>query len=390
MKYYSGKLNSVFVSRFNYPNTSVSLLVGNDSLNKKENKSLLPTPLLYRKINSQINDIVKSRKSLLNSAFQSGIYEKTKRINDMHELIMARKPVDVEVNFKKNIINSNDLTFDNKNIDMPISKYNDITQFKAISNVPFIKPVEKIYYDKDISLTQAFKILNKKVDIYKLIDLFSSGALGKKLNKKLVPTKWSITASDDIASKHLIEEIRNFKFLSKFELYYSYYLGNHYLSILLPSFWSYELYEFSIDNVIDKDKLILNKSNHQLITLNDNHTDYEGFYGRKEYAYNCVGGYYAVRNSLTKYLYERKKQASALIFRFIDKSYYKPLGVWVCREASNFNYGKSIGFFDNYENAIKALNEFSLKLGISNLNQFINGSLLLKEYNQQKSLKNYF
>lgn len=385
MKSYVGKLSNVFVSRFSYPNTSVSLLLGNDNIqHKKQNYSLLSNPLLYRKENKPINEILKDRKSILNSAFESRIFERSRRINDMHEIVMARNPVDVEVDLTKNIINSNSLLYDKQNVDMPITNYNDISKFKATSNVSLIKPVEKIYYDKDITLTDAFKTLNKQLEIYKLIDLFSSGALGKKLNKKLVPTRWGITASDDIASKQLVDEIRNFNFLNKIELYYSNYLGNHYLSILLPSSWSYELYEFGVKGIINKE---INKPQ---IILQNPHTDYEGFYGRKEYAFNCAGGYYAVKYSLTKYLHERKKQASALIFRFIDESYYKPMGVWVCREASNFSYGKAIGFYDNYESALKALNDFSKQLGVLNLDNSIRGSLLLKEYKTQKTLRSYF
>ncbi len=38
-------------------------------------------------------------------------------------------------------------------------------------------------------------------------DLLSAGTLGEKDNRKLVPTRWSITASDDTIGKHLVDEI---------------------------------------------------------------------------------------------------------------------------------------------------------------------------------------
>lgn len=62
-------------------------------------------------------------------------------------------------------------------------------------------------------------------------------------------------------------------------------------------------------------------------------TDVEDFYGRKTYASNTAGGYYAARLPILEYLEKEKKQASVIAIRIELPSYWASLGVWVCREA---------------------------------------------------------
>jgi len=404
--YYVGKLNNVFVSSSTYPSVNLSLLLKDDP----EQKSF-QLPSLYRRSLLKIPNIIYERKKLVNSYFKSGIHERSNKIDDVHLMTMASKPIDVEVDFKKQLSSSN-LIYDKQNIDIPIPKYNPLNSFKLTSTTPLIKPVEKIYYDKDITTIDAYSNLYNKVNIYRLIDMFSVGLFGRKLNKKLVPTKWSITANDDIASNNFIEELRDYRHIKSYELYYSNYLGNHYVTLLFPREWSYELFEFGVDGVItspieidnklelvskfqgikssyDKTKQLSSTKIDSKYYLDNYTTDYESYYGRKNYAVNCVGGYYSVRYSVAKFLYDRKKQASALTLRFVDKTYNTPMGVWVCREASNFSMAKSLGFFNNFDQAFKKLIEFSNQLGIVNLNKILKKSLLLNFHKFQKRIIDY-
>ncbi len=45
------------------------------------------------------------------------------------------------------------------------------------------------------------------------------GMLGLQKNRKLVPTKWSISATDDIISTNLTKEIENYPPIEVFEVY---------------------------------------------------------------------------------------------------------------------------------------------------------------------------
>jgi len=62
--------------------------------------------------------------------------------------------------------------------------------------------LRKKFYDTDVKAETAIDELHSKgVDNYKIQQSLSTGILGQEENRKLVPTRWSITASDDMISK---------------------------------------------------------------------------------------------------------------------------------------------------------------------------------------------
>ena len=157
---------------------------------------------------------------------------------------------------------------------------------------------------------------------YVLSKILSVGVLGLKKNKRLVPTRWSITATDDIIGKTLLKEIKGYKWLENFELFFGEFLGNQYLILLFPNIWSYELFELYTPGSS------WNPSNEIKAS-----TDIEWFSGRKDYAFSTAGGYYATRLPILEYLNKIKRQASALVIRIETPSYWAALGVWVVRES---------------------------------------------------------
>jgi hypothetical protein len=78
-------------------------------------------------------------------------------------------------------------------------------------------------------------------------------------------------------------------------------------------------------------------------------TDYENFYGRKSYATNTFGGYYATRLPILEFLERRKRQASVLAIRLETPSYWAALGVWVVRESVRKALSKKILDFRSIE-----------------------------------------
>ena len=79
------------------------------------------------------------------------------------------------------------------------------------------------------------------VEISKIQKCFSIGMLGKK--RKLTPTKWSITATDDIISKWLVHEILEMPQINSYETYHFEHLGNLFSIVLFPHRWMYEMIE---------------------------------------------------------------------------------------------------------------------------------------------------
>jgi len=85
-------------------------------------------------------------------------------------------------------------------------------------------------------------------------------------------------------------------------------------------------------------------------------TDFEFYRGRKSYASNITGAYYAARKSVCEYLYNIKKQARVLIFREVSGGYVVPLGVWVIRETVNdAMWASQPVILDNFSDAMKTM-----------------------------------
>ncbi|MBR9690015.1 MAG: hypothetical protein GOV01_03915 [Candidatus Altiarchaeota archaeon] len=146
-----------------------------------------------------------------------------------------------------------------------------------------------------------------------LVQVLSTGNLGIKSQRKLVPTRWAITAVDSVLAKNHFKDIRSAPQIKEFELYSTSHWDNHFLIILAPWGWGFEMLERWHDGDIIQ--------------------DWE--YGRlkAKYASNITGAYYSARLEVLKQLSERKKLASAIVIRQIGKEYVYPVGVWHVRES---------------------------------------------------------
>jgi hypothetical protein len=148
--------------------------------------------------------------------------------------------------------------------------------------------------------------------------LLSLGLLGKE--RKLVPTRWSITASDDMIGKSLREAVLDKPPIGGYELYSGEDLGNHFEILFLPGTYNFELVEIWMPrSVWSPDGFI--------------GSDSEGPRAKKDYS-SLAGGYYAARLAALERLATMGRQASILAVREISEGYWAPLGVWVVREVA--------------------------------------------------------
>ena len=78
---------------------------------------------------------------------------------------------------------------------------------RITSNVKIDRKVDKVIND-EIKSSEGINYLYKNnFSEYVLSKILSVGVLGLKKDKKLVPTRWSITATDDTIGKKLLENI---------------------------------------------------------------------------------------------------------------------------------------------------------------------------------------
>jgi DNA repair protein NreA len=118
-------------------------------------------------------------------------------------------------------------------------------------------------------------------------------------------------------------------------------------------------------------------------------TDYENFYGRKEYASATAGGYYASRLPIIEYLNSIKRQASVLVIRIETPSYWAGLGVWVVRESVRKALLNKMKFSDENEMKESAKKISQIKYNFDN-SDILKKSVLLNQIKTQKKLGQWF
>jgi len=368
-KEYYGDSPNVFVGEYGYPKLNVGLL-------STEFYSHNDEPLHWSRHNYEIGRIVDLRSVMVNSSFKVNIKDfKNKFLTVGKEITMASKPVDIEIGLEKkpkfHLAINQDL--------MPQGPRVNLEKARITENVKVPRVVEKAVGEDDWKAVSAMQAMYKKnIDVHHMTKLLSIGNLGVKMERKLVPTKWSITAVDSTLSKKLRDEVKDFQeydYVTHFGGHY----GNYYLILFFPEVWSYELFETYAGSA----STVRNKRT-------NTGTDYEGYKGRKKYAEETAGGYYATRLSLLEYLKRKKRQASCLVLRFITDEYYIPLGVWVVREAVKKALASKPIKFDSRDLMMGyARKKIKKDFWNYDLNQLLKRSRLLKNINEQSKLNRF-
>jgi hypothetical protein len=185
-------------------------------------------------------------------------------------------------------------------------------------------------------------LYRQNFDVYYLTGVLSSGVLGIQDNRKMVPTRWSITAVDDIIAKSLLSEVRDYPELGEFQVYENTYLENHFEVLMMPGKWEFELFEAWAPKTLwtmNSEKPVIQ-------------AEYEGFAGRTTYAMKEGGGYYAGRIGVAEKLRQMRKQARVVVFREIYEGYTIPVGVWEVRENVRHALEKQPKKFSNLKEAL--------------------------------------
>jgi hypothetical protein len=366
---------SVFVgSGLKYPNMNVGIL---SPIEREEDAWIYDDCKFWAKNDFGINDVVRLRESLLNSRVTQKAKDvrfNNKFLDIAKEIAVASKPVDVEIELKRKI----DFNRKRDRVLMPSALGAPLENARITSNVSINNKLDKVMND-DLKATDSIRYLYKNnFDEYSLSKILSIGVLGMKKDKKLVPTRWSITATDDIICKSLLEKVKTYKEIQDFSFNFGEFLGNQYLILFFPGIFSFELFELyfpgSSWNPSDEIKAC---------------TDLEFFDGRKEYAKECAGGYYATRLAITEYLESIKRQASVLVIRLETPSYWASLGVWVVRESVKKALEKQMKFSSKEELLSSCIKIGKIKYNFDSNLIFVK-SKLLKYLSNQKRLNDFF
>ncbi len=363
---------SVFVGRVGYPCVNVGIL---SPVKEVPNPELYDAPSIWSNKNYSIDQIISLRASLVNSRFKAQVKASSKFLDLSQEVGMASKPVDLEIDLKR----KPNFNMQFGKIALPMGPSAEIKSLELTENPKIHTKVDKVNSDTDLKASEALDYLYKNnFEVDFLSKILSIGSIGLKTNRKLVPTKWSITATDDIVGKYLIKEVKKHNILNDYWIFFDNYLGNYYFILLFPEVFSYELFEAYMP-------LNLQNQNSKLQTAHD----FEFYSGRKDYADDTVGGYYACRLAILEKLKILRKQATALVFRFVTNEYSTPLGVWVCRQTTRKALEKQGLKFESKELMLKYLKNLILDKFNYNIENLLKEANLLKNINQQTKLTNF-
>ncbi|MCR4327053.1 MAG: hypothetical protein NUV46_00545 [Nanoarchaeota archaeon] len=366
---------TVFIgSQLKYPLVNVGIL---SPVEKVEDAGIFDDPKIWAKNEFSITDVLKLRENLLNSRFQSKVTDSrvNKKFTELaKEIAISSGPVDVEIELKSKI-NFGKTT---DKVLTPNGMRAELKNAQITGNVKVETKVDRMMNDEVKANEGMSYLYSSGVNEYSLSKILSVGVLGLKKDKKMVPTRWSITATDDIIGKNLLKKVRDYKWLESHKLFTGEFMGNQYLILMFPNVWSFELFELYYPGSSWNSGNELKAS-----------TDSESYKGRTMYASNCAGGYYATRLPILEYLDSIKRQAGVLVIRLETPGYWASLGVWVVRESVR----KALFNFSNFESNHELIEE-SKKLALKQFNFDIDfvfkRSNLLKTYGTQKNLSNWF
>lgn len=359
---------SVFVGRIGYPYVYAGPMVPP----VHEDTSLYDIPELW--FGKSIDEIVGFRSLLIRGKHRVHVrrFEEAGKIMDhTRELALSVNPVDVELALTKpprrNLVLDDEV--------QPFGPSAPLRDLR-VGTASWDHQIEKAYYDTDLKAANAVRSLyDKGVLVTKIQRAFSVGAFGLKQNRRLVPTRWSITAVDSILSKDLMEKIKTYPEINEYRLYESRYLDNIFEVLMLPQAWSYESMEAWYPGTI------WNPSGQSVVMYSDR----EGYEGRTTYA-DIGGCYYAARLAVSELLAKERRQATVIVLREAHPGYIMPVGVWQVRENVRNAMKQTPLKFNTLDEALARISsQFQIPL-----QKWIQDSKLLQDALFQKRLTQYF
>lgn len=323
---------SIFVGRFGYPRVSVG------PLGVLEENVMLESPEKWGSLD--IPEFLSKRLSMIHGRTFRDVRSRDRVLESVREIAMSVRPSDVEMEFEKEPKVRE--IFDE--VIAPIGIAGEVRRLRVVDNPKIPRKVDELIYENLRAEEWVRELYESGFTNYYIEQLLSAGVAGSEKRRRLVPTRWAITATDDILGKLIIKRIRNYPEISEIRLFSGELMGNHFEILLLPGRFYFELMEIWMPRAWLSKTII--------------EVDREDERGKREYS-KLSGGYYAARLPVLEYLEKNRMCASVIAIREIRPSYWAPLGVWVVREAAR----KAMrGEYRKFENLKEALEEVSKRL----------------------------
>ncbi|MGY5876410.1 MAG: hypothetical protein RTU30_11750 [Candidatus Thorarchaeota archaeon] len=354
---------SVFVGSFGYPKVIAGPLL---PPTRGDQSALMERPDLW--LEKSIDEILGIRFSLVRTKKVIPVdaaVDPPRILAETQTMALSDTPADSEATLlKRPQFNS---VFSGRNL--PIGPSAPLDAFRLEDNPTISIPVDKITSDTDMKAGPGIlELYDEGVRQEHITRLLSVGVLGQEKKRRLVPTEWSITATDDIVGRSLHKQVLRFPWLNDYLVTFDYALGNTVIMLFLPSNWQFEGLECWLGGL-----------NSKVIT------DHEWFKGRKDYAKSVAGAYYATRLPALEYLMKIRRQAGVIVFMEVDPQRWVPLGVWRFREIAKRAIQKNPMKFQTLGEALVEVNKH-LRNPIEN---YLKVSRIYEEFTTQTRLTDF-
>jgi len=354
---------SIFIGSWNYPKVYAGPMIAP----LQGDTSIMDMPESWIPNQKTQEDIIGYRLSLVRGKQTVGIQDLDNSfVEKLQEISLSSTSIESEAEFGSR---PRGLSFSDETA--PHGPSALIEKFD-IESVKWDHQLEKVYYDTDFKAAEATIDLHSKgIPFSSIQKAFSVGTMGIEKNRRLVPTRWSITACDTIIADNLLKEVRGYDILDTYRVYEFSSLNNYYAVLLIPTEWQYEWMEAFL-HVLGREELIF--------------VDHELNSGKK--GYSRVGGcYYTCKMAVLEALAREKKQAGAIVLREAYNGYV-PLGVFNVRENVRSATSEIPREFEDMKTALAYI-ETKLKLPME---RFKESSTLLQDLmrSRQMTLDNFF
>lgn len=362
----------VLVGEYGYPRIRVSPLL---TLEKGIRAKIYDHPSeWWGKLN--LRDIVSLKASTLYPSMKVGVEigKSTKTsslLSELQHALLSVNPVELEAKLKS--YPKPTLRFDG--VITPSGPSVPLENVRVVGNPRVDRSVERMVSDWDVRARNAMiELYSRGVSIYDIIRALSVGALGRSIERRLVPSRWAITATDYTLSEHLRKRMLEMRELGEILLYHISYLHNSFTLLLLPGPYNLEMVEVWYP----RSAWARYSSNPQLNII------YEYSDGVRRGPMD--GGYYAIRMGVLEGLVNvLKRQAMAIVVREVFPEYEVPLGNWHIRESVRRAFTTRPYRFSEASEAI----DFMCNLLKFPVNMLVNNSNLLKKYLYQEKITKY-
>lgn len=358
---------SIFVGRYGYPKVRIGPMIPP----LHGDTTILDRTELWT--GKSIEEIANYRLSLVLGTMNVNVHDisSSRYLENMQELAMSERPAEAEATFEKRPVADAHMQKELR-LDHEATPFGPAAPLRGfnVSSLSADQRIETAYYDTDLRAAEAMmELYRRSVEISIIQRVLSMGMLGVKKKRKLVPTRWSISATDDTISSMLVKEIAMNPTIDLFEVTRYSHLANYYSIILIPNHrWIFEMIESWFTS---RGQVATGADNEDERGLNHNPT--------------IAGAYFAARLAVAEHLARRHKKAGAIVLREIHPNYVMPLGVWQIREGVREALKNPPQKFERFDHAMS----FACSYMSVSKNEIVQKSWLWKSFKGQTKISDF-